>query len=120
MPELKYTEDDRSRAVRMYRKGFTGPQIEHLTGIHKQTVHKWAREEGIARPRSSVSMSKREKQEVINLYQKKRHSIHQIHLITGIKEWRISYFLRKKGITRSHKEARRLREWKRQQRKGNT
>ena len=37
---MKYTEEDRDRALKLYRAGMNGTQIEGVTGIHRATVHK--------------------------------------------------------------------------------
>ena len=114
MPRMKYTEEDRDRALKLYRAGMNGTQIEGVTGIHRATVHKWARQEGVVRPRSTVQLSRKEKLEVKRLYNRNRHSCSNIARITGIPVYQVYYYLRKQGLTRNPAEARRVREQKRQ------
>lgn len=94
----------------------SAPQVEGVTDIHSATVLKWARESGVVRSRSTISLSKREKEEIRSLYVTYRHSIKQVSLITGISRHKIFYWLNKQGLTRSKAESMKLRAWKRKQR----
>ena len=109
MPKLKYSEKDRQRALKLYKAGMSAPKVEAITGIHKASVQKWARDEGFVRSRSTIDLLEKEKKEIIELYVKQKNSTNQISVMMGIPTYQIFYFLRKKGLTRSPNEARRIR-----------
>lgn len=109
MPKLKYSEDDKERALKLYKAGMSGPEVEGVTGVKKGTVQKWARQEGIVRDRSSIELTEKEKKEIIYLYRKGQSSTNQISAMMDIPKHQVFYFLRKKGLTRSRNQARQIR-----------
>ena len=116
MPKLKYTQQDRTRCMRLYTAGMSCSQVEGVTGVHHATVQKWANEEGAIRDRD-VLLSRRDKEEIKALYRQYRHTCPEIARITGIPEYQVYYFLRREGLTRNKSQARRVREAKRARRK---
>lgn len=117
MPLLKYTKEDRKRAMKLYAAGMNSRQVSGVTGVHRYTVLKWAREDGIVRDRSTISLSDKEKKEVREYYITYRHSSREVSLITGISIHKIKYYLRKEGLSRTSGEARKLKHQKKLQRK---
>lgn len=117
MPLLKYNDIERKRCLRLYAAGMTCPQVEGVTGVDRQTVQKWANEEGVIRGRD-VQLSRRDKEEIKTLYRQYRHTCPEIARITGIPKYQVYYYLRREGLNRSKSQARRLREAKRAKRSG--
>lgn len=105
MPKIKYTREDKNRAVKLYSTGLSCLKIRNITGIHEASIRAWVRKAGIIRKKNVMRLSREKVEEILTYYVKERKSRRQIQTMTGIDQYVIYRVLKKEGVIRKRSQA---------------
>lgn len=94
-PTAKQSLENDRRALELYQKGATDPEIARATGWAKSTVGKWRRDNGLPGNRKGVSLTQREAA-VIRLYDQ-GHSDPEIAGAIGCSTYAVFHWRRRTG-----------------------